>query len=67
MCVRAMRRTWLSTSRPGAPVLELGCGGGGPVTQRLAARFKLTGVDVSAHQIELARERVPTAEFVARI
>jgi SAM-dependent methyltransferase len=47
-----------------AAVLELGCGGGGPVTRRLSARFKLTGVDISTHQIELARARVPTAEFV---
>ena len=31
----------------GARVLELGCGAGVPDTQRLAARFQLTGVDVS--------------------
>jgi cyclopropane fatty-acyl-phospholipid synthase-like methyltransferase len=47
----------------GSRVLELGCGGGGPTTQALAARFALTGVDISARQIELARQHVPYAEF----
>lgn len=32
----------------GAAVLELGCGSGVPTTQRLAARFTVTGVDISA-------------------
>jgi SAM-dependent methyltransferase len=49
---------------PGARVLELGCGGGGPTTQHLAARFALTGVDISARQIELARVNVPSAELI---
>jgi SAM-dependent methyltransferase len=48
----------------GARVLELGCGGGGPTTRRLAARFALTGVDLSARQIALARANVPEAAFV---
>jgi SAM-dependent methyltransferase len=45
----------------GADVLELGCAGGGPTTQALAARFKLIGVDLSARNIELARQNVPNA------
>jgi SAM-dependent methyltransferase len=48
----------------GAQVLELGCGGGGPTTRQLAGRFVLTGVDVSARQIELARRNAPQATFV---
>ncbi|HEY7020059.1 MAG TPA: class I SAM-dependent methyltransferase [Ktedonobacterales bacterium] len=48
----------------GADVLELGCASGGPTTQALAARFKLTGVDLSARNIELARANVPTATFL---
>jgi SAM-dependent methyltransferase len=48
----------------GARVLELGCGGGGPTTQQLAARFALTGVDISARQLELARTNVPAAQFI---
>ena len=48
----------------GAAVLELGCGAGIPITQRLAERFTVTGVDLSARQIELARRNVPTATFL---
>ena len=35
-----------------------------PDTQRLAARFQVTGVDVSAEQIRRARAAVPEAEFI---
>jgi SAM-dependent methyltransferase len=48
----------------GASVLELGCSTGGPTTQALAERFKLTGVDLSTRSIELARAHVPNATFV---
>jgi ubiquinone/menaquinone biosynthesis C-methylase UbiE len=48
----------------GAEVLELGCGAGGPLTQALAARFALTGVDLSARSVELARRNVPSATFL---
>ena len=48
----------------GAKVLELGCGAGVPVTRRLAKRYRVTGVDISLRQIELARENVPGATFV---
>jgi SAM-dependent methyltransferase len=48
----------------GAKVLELGCGGGGPTTQQLADRFNLTGVDLSAAQLDLARRNVPGATFL---
>jgi ubiquinone/menaquinone biosynthesis C-methylase UbiE len=47
----------------GSRVLEIGCGGGGPVTRALAERHRLIGVDISSRQIERARERVPTATF----
>jgi SAM-dependent methyltransferase len=45
-------------------VLELGCGRGVPVARQLARRHQLTGVDISAVQIELARHHVPEASFV---
>ena len=49
---------------PGKPVVELGCGGGTEETRRLAGRFRLTGVDLSAEQLRRARERVPGAEYL---
>ena len=62
------RREWeeelVSRLTDGARVLELGCGAGVPDTQRLAARFRVTGVDVSTEQVRRARAAVPQAEFV---
>lgn len=48
----------------GAEVLELGCGSGIPTTQRLAEKFSVTGVDISAKQVTLAHQKVPTAKFI---
>jgi SAM-dependent methyltransferase len=48
----------------GAEVLELGCGRGVPTTRELARRHRVTGVDISAVQIELARHHVPEASFI---
>jgi SAM-dependent methyltransferase len=47
----------------GSAVLDLGCGPGVPAA-RLAARHRLTCVDFSAAQLELARAAVPEATFV---
>jgi len=47
----------------GSRVLDLGCGNGS-VTQALAERHEVTGVDISAAQLERARRRVPRATFV---
>jgi SAM-dependent methyltransferase len=48
----------LSSRLPdGARVVELGCGNGTRETRELAARFELTGVDLSAEQLRRARER----------
>lgn len=49
---------------PDARVVELGCGNGTRETRELAARARLTGVDLSVEQLRRARERVPNAEFV---
>lgn len=49
---------------PGGAVLDLGCGAGVPVTQWLARRFSVTGVDISTRQLELARELAPQAAFI---
>jgi SAM-dependent methyltransferase len=48
----------------GSNVLELGCGRGVPATRELARRHSVTGVDISAVQVELARHHVPEASFV---
>lgn len=42
----------------------MGCGGGIPTTLRLTESFQVTGVDISARQIELARHNVPKANFI---
>jgi cyclopropane fatty-acyl-phospholipid synthase-like methyltransferase len=49
----------------GSEVLDLGCGRGVPFTQKLARRHRVTGVDISPRQVELARSLVPEATFVA--
>jgi trans-aconitate methyltransferase len=61
-------RTWLeelSVLLPrSARVLDLGCGAGVPATRILVDRgFDVTGVDISAVQIERARKLVPGADF----
>ena len=48
----------------GSPVLDLGCGCGIPVARQLAATHRVTGVDISPVQIELARQIVPEAHFI---
>ncbi len=47
-----------------AHILELGCGRGVPAARELARRHRVTGVDISAVQVELARHHVPEASFV---
>jgi SAM-dependent methyltransferase len=47
-----------------SPVLDLGCGCGLPVAQKLAAKFAVTGVDISPVQIERARRLVAGARFI---
>jgi predicted TPR repeat methyltransferase len=49
---------------PGATVIELGCGGGTEETRLLAERFRLTGIDISAVQLERARQRVPADVYL---
>lgn len=52
------------TLPPGGAVLDIGCGAGIPVARWLARRFAVTGVDVSARQVELARQHVPAGTFI---
>jgi SAM-dependent methyltransferase len=45
-------------------VLDAGCGGGGPITGRLAARATVAGLDFSRSQLDLATGRLPETAFV---
>ena len=63
----ATRLRWLDRALElipeGSDVLELGCGAGVPMTRALATGRHVTGIDISARQIELARRNVPEATF----
>ncbi|MBN1329688.1 MAG: methyltransferase domain-containing protein [Candidatus Heimdallarchaeota archaeon] len=48
----------------GAKVLDAGCGAGEPITRILSEKFKVTGVDISRKQIDIARDNLPYCEFV---
>jgi cyclopropane fatty-acyl-phospholipid synthase-like methyltransferase len=57
---------WLTASLPaGSRVLDVGCGTGVPTARQLAtAGLRVTGVDLSAAMLALARQNVPDAEFL---
>ncbi len=48
----------------GGDALDLGCGAGVPFTQLLSRHFRVTGVDFSSRQLELARQNVSGAKFL---
>ena len=51
--------------RPGARVVDLGCGAGIPATRELASRgLQVLGVDFSVVQLHRAQRLVPAARFV---
>lgn len=47
----------------GSDVLELGCGTGWPVADRLADAHNYLGLDVSTRMVEMAEQKVPTGRF----
>jgi SAM-dependent methyltransferase len=61
--------TWLARLRERVPaggaILDLGCGCGVPLARDLAAAgYEVTGVDLSAVQVERARRLVPAGRFL---
>jgi SAM-dependent methyltransferase len=60
----AYTRLVLDVIEPGARVLELGCGAGGPTSRMLAERHRLVGVDLSWRNLRIARREIPSAAWV---
>lgn len=64
----AVRQKYLavldSSLAAGAHVLELGCGAGVPITEHLARRYRVIGLDLSPGQLDMARRCVAAAAFV---
>ena len=61
------RMQWLKKLHPLEPrssVLDLGCGSGDPADIEIAKKHKVTGVDISQTQINLARQKVPDGHFI---
>jgi len=61
--MRWLKRT-LSELAPGSSVLDLGCGSGDSADVEIAREHKVTGVDISQAQIDLARGNVATGNFI---
>jgi len=49
--------------KPGAKVLDAGCGPGIPIAKYLSEKFEIFGIDFSAKQIELAKKLVTKGKF----
>ena len=55
----------ISYLKPGAKILDLGCGMGEPIAKYLVDKgYQLTGIDGSQKMIDMARKRVPQATFL---
>jgi ubiquinone/menaquinone biosynthesis C-methylase UbiE len=54
----------LNRLEPSSSILDLGCGSGDPADIEIAKKHKVTGVDISQTQINLARQKVPNGHFV---
>jgi cyclopropane fatty-acyl-phospholipid synthase-like methyltransferase len=50
--------------KPKSKILDIGCGAGKPIDEYLVSKkYKVTGIDISEKQIELAKINVPQAIF----
>jgi len=57
-------KSLLSRLGPGSAILDLGCGSGDPADIEIAKEHRVTGVDISQAQIDLARRNVPAGHFI---
>lgn len=62
-------KAWLDRAiqylKPGASILDLGCGMGEPIARYFIEKeFELTGIDGSWKLIELAKKRLPKGKFI---
>lgn len=57
-------RIVLDSLAPGARVLELGCGAGGPSSRMIAERHRLVAIDLSWRSLQLAWRNLPGAALV---
>ena len=48
----------------GSSVLDLGCGSGDPADVEISKEHRVTGVDVSLAQVKLARQNIPSGDFL---
>jgi len=62
--VTRYEKLFIDSVRAGGKVLELGCGNGLPMTAKLAKKFEVTAVDLSAGQIDRARLNVSGPKFI---
>lgn len=62
------RMRWLNKLllllEPNSDVLDLGCGSGVPADIEISRKHRITGVDISEAQINLARKNVPLGTFI---
>ncbi|NHJ87508.1 MAG: class I SAM-dependent methyltransferase, partial [Asgard group archaeon] len=59
----ALLKDFAKLIKPGARVLDVGCGAGVPFTKYMSEQFEIIGIDISEKQIELAKKNIPTALF----
>lgn len=58
---------FISDIKPGGAILDVGCGGGDPISRYLIERnFALTGVDAAIAMLNIARSRFPAMAWICQ-
>ncbi|MFB0503355.1 MAG: class I SAM-dependent methyltransferase [Candidatus Bathyarchaeia archaeon] len=55
---------FMSLVRPGGHILDAGCGSGVVARALVDNGFQVTGIDISQKMIDIAKHRIPEAEFI---